>query len=97
MHVNLAVIGGRGDGGHRHGHGAEEVGIGPVRREEAIMLQHGAGSERTARRVHSGWQAGRVSAHRRKICSGAAWPASVLGQGRECGRITQDRKMQGEG
>ena len=39
MHVNLAVIGGRGDGGHRHGHGAEEVGIGPVRREEAIMLQ----------------------------------------------------------
>ena len=30
------------------------------------------------------------------MCSGAAWPAGVLGQGWECGRITQDHKMQRE-
>ena len=67
--------------GHRQGQGAEEVGIAPVRREEAIMLPHRACSQRMAQggvssRPDACAHPGRHR-RRRKMCSGAAWPADV--------------------
>ena len=44
---NVAVV--MGNGPVSHGHGGEEVGTAPVRREEATMLQHRASSQRMAR------------------------------------------------
>ena len=81
--------------GHGHVADSEEVGIAPVGREEPIMLQHRAGSQRMAQ---GGASSGPVAwahpgGHRRnmaRVCrgmgGGAAWPAGVLGQGWECGR-----------
>ena len=70
--------------------------VAPVRREEAIMLQQRAGSQRMARGGVSSrpdaWT--HLGGRRRKMCGGAAWPAGVLGRGWACGRITLDRKMQ---
>ena len=65
------------------------------------MLPHRAGSQRMARGGVSSrpdaWARPGGPGHLRKMCGGAAWPAGALGQGRACGRIAQDRKMQREG
>ena len=71
------------------------MGMAPVRREEAIMLKHRAGSQCMAR---GGLAAGRMRGRTRPAENvRRSRLARVLGQGWACGRITQDRKMQHEG